>query len=120
MFGLLVDTRCIYVQILRESDSMQPDQGHPRTHLFLVRLWVEPFANDQCEVRMRKLLRKSSSRAFCGSGGLVQICQKRLGGLEFRHVKTFAEPTVDSGQQAMGFCSFALLLPQARQAHAGA
>ena len=32
---------------------MQPDHGHPRTHLFLVRLWVEPFANDQCEVRMQ-------------------------------------------------------------------
>ena len=32
---------------------MQPDQGHPRTHLFLVRLWVEPFADDQREVRMQ-------------------------------------------------------------------
>ena len=32
---------------------MQPDQGHPRTHLFLLRLWVEPLADDQCEVRMQ-------------------------------------------------------------------
>jgi hypothetical protein len=32
---------------------MQPEQGHPRTHLFTVRLWVEPFADDQYEVRMQ-------------------------------------------------------------------
>lgn len=32
---------------------MQPDQGHPRTHLFLLRLWVEPLADNQREVRMQ-------------------------------------------------------------------
>jgi hypothetical protein len=32
---------------------MQPDQPHPRTHLFTVRLWVEPFADDRREVRMQ-------------------------------------------------------------------
>ena len=32
---------------------MQPNQAHPRTHLFLVRMWVEPFAGDQHEVRMQ-------------------------------------------------------------------
>jgi len=31
---------------------MQP-QRHPRTHLFTVRLWVEPFGNDQRELRMQ-------------------------------------------------------------------
>jgi hypothetical protein len=32
---------------------MQPDQRHPRTHLFTVRLWVELFGDDQREVRMQ-------------------------------------------------------------------
>jgi len=32
---------------------MQPNQGHPRTHLFLIRLWLEPLADDQREVRMQ-------------------------------------------------------------------
>jgi hypothetical protein len=32
---------------------MQPDQGHPHTHLFTVRLWVEPLGDDQREVRMQ-------------------------------------------------------------------
>ena len=32
---------------------MQPDQWQPRTHLFTVRLWVEPFGDDQHEVRMQ-------------------------------------------------------------------
>ena len=32
---------------------MQPDQPHPRTHLFTVRLWVEQFGGDQREVRMQ-------------------------------------------------------------------
>ncbi|MCE7986386.1 MAG: hypothetical protein DYG89_34880 [Caldilinea sp. CFX5] len=32
---------------------MPPDQPHPRTHLFTVRLWVEPFGDAQGEVRMQ-------------------------------------------------------------------
>jgi hypothetical protein len=32
---------------------MQPDQRHPRTQLFTVRLWVEPYGDDQGEVRMQ-------------------------------------------------------------------
>lgn len=32
---------------------MPPDQPHPRTHLFTVRLWVEPLGDDQGEVRMQ-------------------------------------------------------------------
>jgi hypothetical protein len=32
---------------------MQPDQGHPRTHLFTVRLWIEPLGDQQSEVRMQ-------------------------------------------------------------------
>lgn len=32
---------------------MQSDQGHSRTHLFLVRLWLEPLADDQREVRVQ-------------------------------------------------------------------
>ena len=32
---------------------MPPDQPHPRTHLFMVRLWIEPFANSLGEVRMQ-------------------------------------------------------------------
>jgi hypothetical protein len=32
---------------------MPSDQHHPRTHLFTVRLWVEPLGDDQGEVRMQ-------------------------------------------------------------------
>jgi hypothetical protein len=32
---------------------MQPDQPHPRMHLFIVRLWVELFGDDQRELRMQ-------------------------------------------------------------------
>ena len=32
---------------------MQPDQRHPRTHLFTVRLWIEPLGDDRREVRMQ-------------------------------------------------------------------
>jgi hypothetical protein len=32
---------------------MPSDQPHPRTHLFTVRLWVEPMGDDQGELRMQ-------------------------------------------------------------------
>jgi hypothetical protein len=32
---------------------MQPDQPHPRTHLFTLRLWIELFGDDQREVRVQ-------------------------------------------------------------------
>lgn len=32
---------------------MPPDQPHPPTHLFTVRLWVERFGADQHEVRIQ-------------------------------------------------------------------
>ena len=32
---------------------MPPDQPHPSTHLFTVRLWVERFGADQHEVRIQ-------------------------------------------------------------------
>jgi hypothetical protein len=31
---------------------MPPDQPHPRTHLFTIRIWIEPLGCDQDEVRM--------------------------------------------------------------------
>jgi hypothetical protein len=32
---------------------MPPDQPHPRTHLFTMRVWFEPFGCDQGELRLR-------------------------------------------------------------------
>ncbi len=32
---------------------MPPDQPHPRTHLFTIRVWIEPFGCGQGEVRLR-------------------------------------------------------------------
>jgi hypothetical protein len=32
---------------------MQPDQCHPRTQLFTVRLWLEPYGDNQQEMRMQ-------------------------------------------------------------------
>src|SRR5262249_35623770 len=50
---------------------------------------------------------------------LRQRVQQRLGLLEISGVKAFGEPPVDWGQEVMGFLTFALLLPQARQTHGG-
>lgn len=44
---------------------MQSDHEHPRTHLFLLRLWVEPLTDDQSEVRMQvKHLLGGATRYF--------------------------------------------------------
>jgi hypothetical protein len=32
---------------------MPPDQPHPRTHLFTIRVWIEPIGCDQGEMRLR-------------------------------------------------------------------
>jgi hypothetical protein len=32
---------------------MKPEEGYLRTHLFTVRLWVEPYGHDQRELRMQ-------------------------------------------------------------------
>lgn len=32
---------------------MPPDQSHARTHLFTIRVWIEPIGCDQGEMRLR-------------------------------------------------------------------
>jgi hypothetical protein len=48
------------------------------------------------------------------------LFQQRFGLLEVSGVKAFGEPAVDGGQQLVGCGLFALVPPQARQAHGGA
>jgi hypothetical protein len=43
---------------------MQPEE-HPRTHLFLVRLWVEPLVDNQGEVRMQVRHVLSGETIYC-------------------------------------------------------
>lgn len=72
---------------------MQPDQGHPRTHLFLVRLWVEPFANDQCEVRMQvKHVLNGETRYFRTWPDVVEFLLAKLQGLEVEHKRSGGDP----------------------------
>ena len=60
---------------------MQPDQGHPQTHLFLVRLWVEPFADDQHEVRMQvKHVLSGETRYFRSWSDVVAFLLAKLPG----------------------------------------
>src|SRR5262252_10533533 len=57
-----------------------------------------------------------------GSTGVAlrQRVQQRLRLLEVRRVKALGEPVVDWHQQLVGLRAFALLLPQAGEAHGGA
>src|SRR5262245_38593046 len=50
---------------------------------------------------------------------MIQFFQQRLGLLKISRVKPFGEPLVDLRQQLPGFCSPALLLPQASEARGG-
>lgn len=65
---------------------MQPDEEHPRTHLFLLRLWVEPLADDQSEVRMQvKHLLSGETRHFRTWPDVVTFLLAKLQGLEVEH-----------------------------------
>jgi hypothetical protein len=63
--------------------------------------------------------------AWVGSTGvstgvaLRQRLQQRPGLLEVGRIKAFREPVVDRCQEAMGFLTFALLLPESSQADGG-
>ena len=46
-----------------------------------------------------------------------QLVQERHGFLEVRRVKPLGEPAIDRREELVGFGPFALLLPQAGQAH---
>jgi hypothetical protein len=62
---------------------MQPDQGHPRTHLFLVRLWLEPLADDRREVRMQvKHVLSGETRFFHAWPDVVAFLLAKLQELE--------------------------------------
>src|SRR5215475_4629111 len=50
---------------------------------------------------------------------LRQLLQQRLGFLEVGGVEALGEPAVDRREQVVRFLAFALLLPQAAQAHSG-
>jgi len=51
---------------------------------------------------------------------LCQCLQQRFGFLQVGRLKPLGEPAVDRRQQLVGLCTFALLLPEATEAHGGA
>ena len=53
------------------------------------------------------------------SVGLGERCQQCPGPLEVGSVESFGEPTIDRGQEIVGFGILALTLPQTAQAHGG-
>jgi hypothetical protein len=57
---------------------MQPEE-RPRTHLFLVRLWVEPLVDNQGEVRMQvRHVLSGETRYFRTWSDLVAFLLTRL------------------------------------------
>ena len=49
----------------------------------------------------------------------AQLLQQRLCLLQIGSIKPFGEPAIDRGKQLAGLGAFALLLPQATEAHSG-
>ena len=67
---------------------MQPDQRHPRTHLFTVRLWVEPFGDDQHEVRMQvRHILSGETRYFRSWSDVVTFLLAKMQALDQENVE---------------------------------
>lgn len=61
---------------MEQAKARQPP---PRSHLFTVRLWVEPFGDDQAEVRMQvQHLLSGERRYFRDWAQLAQYLQAKL------------------------------------------
>ena len=72
---------------------MQPEERHPRTHLFTVRLWVEPFADDQREVRMQvKHVLSAETRYFRTWPDVVAFLLAKLQELEAARRREEGDP----------------------------
>jgi hypothetical protein len=67
---------------------MQPDQRHPRAHLFTVRLWVEPFGDDQHEVRMQvRHILSGETRYFRSWSDVVTFLLAKMQALDQENVE---------------------------------